>query len=203
MLACTLGSDGRRTRGSAGRRRPWPRRSPAAHHPAIVLPRVRASILRMPAKPSLCSSVSPARRSRRPWCLARHRAFSVAARTRPWARPQLDLHRPSRRSSGRQAGLPLRAPFGHDRSIKQANEVACKDKVIITCAVTGAIHTPVHVAPPAGDAGRDRRGRHRRGRSRRGHRASACPRPRDRQARPDAGGLCAASCRASSSAPTR
>ena len=73
-----------------------------------------------------------------------------------------------------------------------------KGKVIITCAVTGAIHTPtmspyLPITPDEiADAGDRRR------RSRRGDPASACARSGDRQARPDAGGLRAASCRASS-----
>ena len=62
-------------------------------------------------------------------------------------------------------------------------------KVIITCAVTGSIHTP-SMSPhlPVTAAG-DRRRRHRRGRSRRRDRPSACAQPAGRPSRPDAGGL--------------
>ena len=65
--------------------------------------------------------------------------------------------------------------------------MAKSNKVIITCAVTGAIHTP-SMSPhlPVTPEG-DRRRRHRRGGSRGGHRPSACPRSRNRQAGPDPG----------------
>ena len=67
--------------------------------------------------------------------------------------------------------------------------MARANKVIITCAVTGAIHTPsmspyLPVTPDeiiAAGGGS--------GRGRRGDPASACPRSRDRQAGPDAGGV--------------
>ena len=64
-----------------------------------------------------------------------------------------------------------------------------KNKVIITCAVTGSIHTP-SMSPhlPVTAAG-DRRRRDRRGRGRRRHRASARAQSAGRPARPDAGGL--------------
>ena len=51
--------------------------------------------------------------------------------------------------------------------------MANRRKVIITCAVTGAIHTPSMSPLPAGDAEGDRRGCDRRGGSGRGDRASA------------------------------
>ena len=62
-------------------------------------------------------------------------------------------------------------------------------KVIITCAVTGSIHTP-SMSPhlPVTAAG-DRRCRHRRGRGGRRHRPSARAQPAGRTSRPDAGGL--------------
>ena len=62
-------------------------------------------------------------------------------------------------------------------------------KVIITCAVTGSIHTP-SMSPhlPVTAAG-DRRRRDRRGRSRRRHRPSARAQPAGRPARPVAGGV--------------
>ena len=62
-------------------------------------------------------------------------------------------------------------------------------KVIITCAVTGAIHTPVDVAVPAGHARRDRRVGHRRGRGGRRHRAPARTQPGRRQPVPGPGAV--------------
>ena len=62
---------------------------------------------------------------------------------------------------------------------------AAQGKVIITCAVTGSIHTPTHVAAPADHAGGDRRGGARRGAGGRGDRAPARAQPEGRQ--PDAG----------------
>ena len=64
---------------------------------------------------------------------------------------------------------------------------AKSDKVIITCAVTGAIHTPTMSDALADHARPDRRAGHRRGRGRRRHPAPACAqsagRPPDRRSR--------------------
>ncbi len=67
--------------------------------------------------------------------------------------------------------------------------MAVDGKVIITCAITGAIHTPTMSPLPSDHAGRDHARGDRRGGGGRGDPAPACPRSRDRQARPDAGGL--------------
>ena len=67
--------------------------------------------------------------------------------------------------------------------------MAVNGKVIITCAVTGAIHTPVDVAASADHAGGDRRRRDRRGRGRRRDRPSPRAQSGRRPARPVAGGL--------------
>ena len=62
-------------------------------------------------------------------------------------------------------------------------------KVIITCAVTGSIHTPSMSPHLPVTPERDRRCGDRRGRGRRGDRASACARSQGRPARPVAGGV--------------
>ena len=62
-------------------------------------------------------------------------------------------------------------------------------KVIITCAVTGSIHTPSMSPHLPVTAAADRRRRDRRGRGGRRDRPSACAQPAGRPARPDAGGL--------------
>ena len=67
--------------------------------------------------------------------------------------------------------------------------VAAKNKVIITCAVTGAIHTPSMSPYLPITAGGDRRRCPRRGRGRRRDRPSACAQPGRRPPRPDARGV--------------
>ncbi len=62
-------------------------------------------------------------------------------------------------------------------------------KVMITCAVTGAIHTPIDVAAPADHRRRDRRRRDRRARGRRRGRAPARARPEGRPPRPASRGV--------------
>src|SRR4051812_43564112 len=67
--------------------------------------------------------------------------------------------------------------------------MAATRKVIITCAITGAIHTP-SMSPhlPVNAAGDRRRG-DRSGRGGRRHRPPACPRSADRPAGPAPGGV--------------
>ena len=89
----------------------------------------------------------------------------------------------------------LGSPAKSNREIKslhftrEETLMAKSRKVIITCAVTGSIHTP-SMSPhlPVTAAG-DRRRRDRRGRSRRRHRPSARAQSAGRPSRPDAGGV--------------
>ena len=72
--------------------------------------------------------------------------------------------------------------FRHTDKQSKETDVAKSKKVIITCAVTGSIHTP-SMSPHLPITRGDRGSRHRRRKGRRGDRASARPRPED--GRPD------------------
>ena len=84
----------------------------------------------------------------------------------------------------------------------KGNDMASSNKVIITCAVTGAIHTPSMSPHLPVTAGGDRRGGDRGGGGGRRDRPSARARSDDRQAGPEPRGVRAASCRGSSRPPT-
>ena len=104
------------------------------------------------------------------------------------ARRAPGLARPAPDGAGRPQARVATRTSASERDARRA-AAGPKGKVIITCAITGAIHTPtmspyLPVTPDeiAAEAHRRRRGRRR-------HPAPPRPRPGDRQARPDAGGL--------------
>ena len=129
------------------------------------------------------------------------RLFPSMQRRVDWAGPVLATveQRAPRQAAGRPAGrapaLARPPPDGAAQAQAQRRaghrraDMADTRKVIITCAVTGAIHTPSMSPHLPVTAGGDRRrgDRGRRGRGR--HRPPARARPGDRPARPDARGV--------------
>ena len=104
--------------------------------------------------------------------------FMVCAAADRHARADRRDHRPSSATSLDGSGRASSTC----RSKAEALESMAPRKVIITCAVTGSVHTPSMSPLSAGDARPDRDRGDRRGRSRRVDPASACPRSRGRPA---------------------